>query len=59
MSAATSIPSVPRILVVDDDSMVRFNIAAYLEDNGYKVSEAGTGPDAIVALRDQSPDLVL
>lgn len=59
MSSATSIPSATRILVVDDDSMMRFNIAAYLEDNGYSVSEAVNGPDAIVALRDQLPDLVL
>ena len=59
MTATISIPAETRILVVDDDSMMRFNIAAYLEDSGYDVSEAADGPDAIVALRDQPPDLVL
>ena len=57
MTATTSTET--RILVVDDDSMMRFNIAAYLEDSGYDVSEAADGPDAIMALRDQPPDLVL
>ena len=55
MSAAAE----PRILVVDDDSMMRFNIAGYLEDSGYDVLEAGDGDDAIAAVRDQPPDLVL
>ena len=48
-----------RILVVDDDTMMRFNIAGYLEDSGYNVCEAGDGTDAIVTVRDQPPDLVL
>jgi sigma-B regulation protein RsbU (phosphoserine phosphatase) len=48
-----------RILVVDDDSMMRFNIAGYLEDSGYNVCEARDGVDAIVAVRDRPPDLVL
>jgi DNA-binding response OmpR family regulator len=39
MTATTSIPAETRILV-DDDSMMRFNIAEYLEDSGYNVSEA-------------------
>ena len=59
MTATTSTPAETRILVVDDDSMMRFNIAAYLEDSGYDVSEAADGPDALMALRDQPPDLVL
>jgi sigma-B regulation protein RsbU (phosphoserine phosphatase) len=59
MSATTWIPAETRILVVDDDSMMRFNIAAYLEDSGYNVAEAVDGSEAIVALRDEPPDLVL
>jgi sigma-B regulation protein RsbU (phosphoserine phosphatase) len=55
MSAAAG----PRILVVDDDSMMRFNIAGYLEDSGYYVLEAGDGDNAIAAVREQPPDLVL
>jgi sigma-B regulation protein RsbU (phosphoserine phosphatase) len=57
--ATPSTPAKTRILVVDDDSMMRFNIAGYLEDSGYNVCEARDGVDAIVAVRDRPPDLVL
>ena len=48
----------PRILVIDDDRMMRFNIADYLENNGDTVCEAGDVADAIVAERKRPPDLV-
>jgi serine phosphatase RsbU (regulator of sigma subunit) len=48
-----------RILVVDDESMIRYNIAGYLEDSGYSVFEAEDGLQAIEAVKRQRPDLVL
>jgi serine phosphatase RsbU (regulator of sigma subunit) len=48
-----------RILVVDDESMIRYNIASYLEDSGYSVFEAEDGLQAIEAVKRQRPDLVL
>jgi serine phosphatase RsbU (regulator of sigma subunit) len=55
MSAKTAI----HILIVDDDGMMRYNIASYLEDSGYDVSEAVHGAQAIDTVRRQPPDLVL
>ena len=48
-----------RILVVDDEErMVRF-IRMNLEHDGFQVSEAFTGKQAIQRLRDINPDLIL
>ena len=48
-----------RILVVDDEErMVRF-IRMNLEHDGFQVSEANNGKQAIQKLRDINPDLIL
>lgn len=48
-----------RILVVDDEErMVRF-IRLNLEHDGYQVSEAFNGKEAIQKIRDVTPDLIL
>ncbi len=41
----------PRILVVEDDRGARAGLVALLSEEGFEVSEAGTGADAITALR--------
>ncbi len=47
------------ILVVDDESrMVRF-VRMNLELEGYQVTEAGTGMEALDRVRDELPDMVL
>ncbi|MGC9335888.1 MAG: response regulator transcription factor, partial [Anaerolineae bacterium] len=47
------------ILVVDDESrMVRF-VRMNLELEGFRVSEAGSGMEALEKVRDELPDLVL
>src|SRR5690606_17051216 len=40
-----------RILVVEDDELVREHVIAQLEGLGYRVTSAGNGPDALEALR--------
>lgn len=45
------------ILVVDDEEMVRENLEAYLEDEGFTVVTAGSGEDALEMLKDVEPDL--
>lgn len=47
-----------RILVVDDEPMVRSVLRAGLEAEGWTVREAGNGDDAIAALKQEEIDLV-
>jgi len=49
----------PCILVIEDDSMVRFNIMSYLEDSGFRVIEEEDGASGLARVRDTAPDLVL
>jgi DNA-binding response OmpR family regulator len=49
----------PRILVVDDDRSIRHVLTRYLTLEHYHVLPAANAEDALAALRDESPDLVL
>jgi DNA-binding response OmpR family regulator len=48
-----------RILVVDDEPMVREVIVAYLEREGFRVVEATTGTEALRQIAESRPDLVV
>jgi DNA-binding response OmpR family regulator len=48
-----------RILVVDDEPMVREVVVAYLEREGFRVNEASTGTDALQQIARRRPDLVV
>ncbi|MEI2730888.1 MAG: response regulator transcription factor [Dermatophilaceae bacterium] len=50
-----------RVLVVDDEPSIRAVLAAYLRAEGFHVTEAATGAEAlrVCGLREQAPDLVL
>jgi len=49
-----------RILLVDDDNAVREVTAAMLDELGYQVIEAGSGPSALQLLDDRTPcDLII
>ncbi|GAA0423866.1 hypothetical protein Acor_44590 [Acrocarpospora corrugata] len=48
-----------RILVVDDINANRYVIGRWLEHSGYEVIEAASGQEALIAVREQLPDLVL
>lgn len=48
-----------RILVVDDEPMVREVVVAYLEREGFRVYEASTGAGALQQIARQRPDLVV
>ena len=49
----------PLVLVVDDDPRVREFIRINLELEGYEVREAERAEEALAAIENQSPDLVL
>jgi excisionase family DNA binding protein len=49
----------PLVLVVDDDPRLREFIRVNLEMEGYTVREAESAEEALAAIEDQAPDLVL
>lgn len=48
-----------RILLVEDDSLLRHAFKLLLEDAGYQILEAGTAQDAIATANAEKPDLIL
>ena len=48
-----------KLLVVDDDTIVRQSTMAYLEDSGFDVIGASDGRSGLELFRQYSPDLVL
>lgn len=51
-SPATANNPPPRILVVDDEALLRWSIVEMLSDAGYTVVDAGTGREARLAMAD-------
>ena len=47
------------VLIVDDEQDVRWALSNVLKKEGYRVSEAEDGPQALRALRKSRPDLIL
>jgi len=48
-----------RILVIDDEAIVRDSIVAYLEDSGFDVIQAENGLEGVACFNSQLPDVVL
>ena len=48
-----------KILVVDDERTIREVVRRYLELEGFAVTEAETGPQALSLLQSQPPDLIV
>ncbi len=46
------------ILIVDDERAIQKTLRGVLEDEGYRVSVAGSAQEALTQLLDESPDLV-
>ncbi len=49
----------PRVLVIDDDSLMRDLIRIYLEQEGFEVVEAGDGQDGLSRYRQKPADVVI
>ena len=47
------------VLIVDDDPTLRRAVGLHLQKNGFAVSTASSGEDALAAMAKQTPDLVL
>jgi len=48
-----------KLLIVDDEELIRLNLRAMLEDLGYTVKEASNGKDGLDVFDLERPDLVL
>ena len=48
-----------RLLVIDDDGIVRESIVAYLEDSGFEILQAENGEIGLAVFSECHPDLVL
>src|SRR5438477_4967925 len=49
----------PRILIVDDNETNRDILATRLATHGYELTQAADGEEALIAAREQLPDLIL
>lgn len=48
-----------RILIADDETIIRLDLCAILEDAGYEVQQARDGAEAVALAETWQPDLVL
>lgn len=48
-----------KLLIIDDDTLVRQSIAIYLQDSGFQVFEATEGSLGLQSVQDNSPELVI
>ena len=48
-----------KILVIDDDTMVRDTLRAALEGAGHRVAEASSGVQGVEQFKEHTPDLVI
>jgi len=54
-----TIPSQPRVLVIDDDPMMRLLVRKTLEGSNMLVVDAGSGEQGVQLFREQRPDILL
>jgi len=48
-----------RILVVDDEHLIRWSLEQNLKKQGYEVLTAGNGEEAVKVFREEQPDMIL
>jgi putative two-component system response regulator len=49
----------PRVLVVDDSERIRILLSAVLDNEGYRVEQAGDGDEALSMVAENPPDCIL
>ncbi|AOE85868.1 two-component system response regulator RssB [Pseudomonas sp. TCU-HL1] len=48
-----------KLLIIDDDEVVRASLAAYLEDSGFSVRQASNGLQGLQVFEQERPDVVI
>ena len=59
LSVARGASRRPRVLIVDDDPLIRGVVRAVLEDGAYDLDEAASGEEALRVAEGHPPDVVL
>jgi len=59
MAKLNSQQAKPRLMLIDDDTIVRQGIAAFLEDSGFHVQEESSGENALQSVNSSPLDLVI
>ena len=54
-----TVPSNARILIIDDEAIIRESISTYLEDSGFSVDQSSDGLEGLALFRAEKPDVVL
>jgi putative two-component system response regulator len=54
-----SLPTLGRVLIVDDDLLVRETMRDYIAHIGYAVRDVGSAEEALAEIAKESPDLIL
>ncbi len=57
--ADDSLPTQPEVLLVDDDEVNLLLTALALRERGFKITEAGSGEQALQMLREMTPDIIV
>src|SRR5690606_20716487 len=48
-----------KLLIIDDDEVVRASIAAYLDDSGFQVLQAGNGLQGLEVFEREQPEVII
>ena len=48
-----------KLLIIDDDEVVRASLAAYLDDRGFQVLQAGNGLQGLEVFEREQPDVII
>ena len=48
-----------KLLIIDDDEVVRASLAAYLDDSGFQVLQAGNGLQGLEVFEREQPDVII
>ena len=59
MAPMTDQATTARVLIAEDDAIIRMDLKEMLEEEGYEVLEAGDGAVAVQLARDEQPSLVI
>lgn len=58
-SKSLSQPPVQKVLIVDDEALIRFGLEKFVKKEGFQALTAGSGKKALEIIEDQEPDIAL